>query len=59
MNRKLDELVTYLFRELNFPRGVFLMTGTGIVPPEQFTLAQGDTITITVGDLTLTNEIGA
>ena len=59
MNRKLDELVTYLFRELSFPRGVFLMTGTGIVPPEQFTLAQGDSITITVGDLTLTNEIGA
>ena len=59
INRKLDELVTFLFRELNFPRGVFLMTGTGIVPPEQFTLAQGDTITITVGDLTLINEIGA
>jgi 2-dehydro-3-deoxy-D-arabinonate dehydratase len=58
MNRKLNELVTYLFRELKFPRGVFLMTGTGIVPPEQFTLAQGDSITITVGDLTLINEIG-
>lgn len=58
MNRKLEELVTYLFLELSFPQGVFLMTGTGIVPPDQFTLAQGDLITITVGDLTIKNEIG-
>ena len=53
MNRKLDELVAYLFRELSFPQGVFLLTGTGIVPPEQFTLAHGDLVTITIGDLTL------
>jgi 2-dehydro-3-deoxy-D-arabinonate dehydratase len=59
MNRKLEELVTYLFRELSFPQGEFLLTGTGIVPPEQFTLAQGDNVTITVGDLSLENEIGA
>ena len=59
MNRKLDELVAYLFRELSFPHGVFLMTGTGIVPPEQFTLAQATPITITVGELTLINTIGA
>jgi 2-dehydro-3-deoxy-D-arabinonate dehydratase len=59
INRKLDELAAYLFRELSFPQGVFLMTGTGIVPPEQFTLALGDAITITVGDLTLINKIGA
>ena len=59
MNRKLDELVTYLYRELSFPEGAFLLTGTGIVPPEQFTLAQGDTVTVTVGSLTLVNAIGA
>jgi 2-dehydro-3-deoxy-D-arabinonate dehydratase len=59
MNRKLEELVTYLFRELSFPQGVFLLTGTGIVPPEQFTLAQGDNVIITVGDLILANPIGA
>ena len=58
MNRKLEELAAYLFRELSFPQGVFLMTGTGIVPPDEFTLAHGDSISITVGDLTLENEIG-
>jgi len=59
MNRKMDELVAYLFRELSFPQGVFLLTGTGIVPPEQFTLTHGDLVSITIGDLTLANEIGA
>ena len=59
MNRKLEELVAYLFRELSFPQGAFLLTGTGIVPPEQFTLAHGDSMIITVGDVTLANEIGA
>jgi 2-dehydro-3-deoxy-D-arabinonate dehydratase len=59
MNRKLDELVAYLYRELSFPHGAFLLTGTGIVPPEQFTLAHGDNMIITVGEVTLENEIGA
>jgi 2-dehydro-3-deoxy-D-arabinonate dehydratase len=59
MNRKLEDLVDYLFRELIFPQGVFLLTGTGIVPPEQFTLARGDNVIITVGDLILENAIGA
>jgi 2-dehydro-3-deoxy-D-arabinonate dehydratase len=58
MNRKLEELVAYLFRELSFPHGAFLMTGTGVVPPDQFTLARSDLIAITIGDLTLENEIG-
>ncbi len=57
MNRKLEELAAYLFRELSFPQGAFLLTGTGIVPPESFTLAQGDAVRITVGDLTLENRI--
>ncbi len=59
MNRKFEELVAYLFRELSFPQGVFLLTGTGIVPPDPFTLAQGDNVIITVGELTLSNEIAA
>jgi len=59
MNRKLEELVAYLFRELSFPQGAFLLTGTGVVPTEQFTLVHGDNVIITVGDLTLANEIGA
>ena len=59
MNRQIEELVSYLFRELHFPQGVFLMTGTGIVPPPQFTLAPGDRMTITIGDLCLINQVGA
>ena len=59
MNRKLEELVSYLYQELRFPQGAFLLTGTGIVPPEQFTLIRADRVTVTVGDLTLDNEIGA
>lgn len=58
MNRKVEDLASYLFRELRFPEGVFLLTGTGIVPSEAFTLAYGDQITITVGDLTLLNPVG-
>jgi 2-dehydro-3-deoxy-D-arabinonate dehydratase len=58
MNRRVEELVAYLYLELSFPHGAFLLTGTGIVPPEQFTLAHGDRVTITVGELTLVNEIG-
>lgn len=59
MNRKPEELVVYLFKELSFPQGAFLMTGTGIVPPDQFTLADGDVVIIRVGELTLTNPTGA
>jgi 2-dehydro-3-deoxy-D-arabinonate dehydratase len=58
MNRKMDELAAYLLRELSFPQGAFLMTGTGIVPPDSFTLAQGDQLSITIGGMTLTNPIG-
>jgi 2-dehydro-3-deoxy-D-arabinonate dehydratase len=41
-------LVDYLFRENSFPFGTFLMTGTGIVPPDSFTLASEDKIRITI-----------
>jgi 2-dehydro-3-deoxy-D-arabinonate dehydratase len=58
MNRRLEELVHYLYSELNFPQGAFLMTGTGIVPPEAFSLTPGDQVTIQVGRLTLINPIG-
>jgi 2-dehydro-3-deoxy-D-arabinonate dehydratase len=56
MKRKLEDLAAYLFRELSFPAGVFLMTGTGIVPPEAFTLQPGDEVRVTVGDLLLCNN---
>lgn len=57
MKRRLEELAEYLGRELGFPQGVFLMTGTGIVPPEDFSLQPGDTVRIGVGALTLQNWV--
>jgi 2-dehydro-3-deoxy-D-arabinonate dehydratase len=57
MKRPLEELVAFLYRELDFPRGVFLMTGTGIVPPQEFSLEGGDLVRITIGTLTLENEV--
>jgi len=58
MKRRLEELVSYLGRELAFPEGVFLMTGTGIVPEETFTLQRGDVIDIRVGACRIVNPIG-
>ena len=57
IKRPLDDLVAYLRKELDFPNGVFLMTGTGIVPPDDFSLAPGDQVRITIGSLTLENEV--
>jgi 2-dehydro-3-deoxy-D-arabinonate dehydratase len=48
LKRDPKTLVEYLFRDNSFPAGVFLMTGTGIVPPASFTLASGDRIRITI-----------
>ncbi len=48
MKRKHGELVAFLFRECSFPNGVFLMTGTGIIPPDDFTLQSGDEIRIQI-----------
>lgn len=56
IKRPLGELVEYLCRETAFPGGAFLMTGTGIVPPMEFSLQRGDTVRITIGDLTLENH---
>ncbi len=57
IKRGLDELAGYLTRELDFPHGVFLMTGTGIVPDDDFTLKPGDTVRITIGERTLENSV--
>ncbi len=57
MKRPLTELLDWLGRELEFPQGVFLMTGTGIVPPDAFTLERGDIIRIAVADLLLENTV--
>ena len=58
MKRPIGELAEYLFRENSFPRGVFLMTGTGIIPPDEFTLLTGDRVRITIDPIgTLENEV--
>jgi 2-dehydro-3-deoxy-D-arabinonate dehydratase len=59
MKRKHQDLVAYLFRECNFPQGCFLMTGTGIIPPDEFTLQVGDETRITIEHIgTLVNVVG-
>jgi 2-dehydro-3-deoxy-D-arabinonate dehydratase len=58
IKRDLQSLVDYLFRENSFPMGCFLMTGTGIVPPSDFTLKSGDRVRITISPIgTLENEV--
>ncbi len=48
LKRDPKELARFLFRDNSFPQGVFLMTGTGIVPANDFTLAKGDVILIQI-----------
>jgi 2-dehydro-3-deoxy-D-arabinonate dehydratase len=48
MNRRCEDLVHWLGRENSFPHGAILLTGTGIVPPDDFSLRHGDHITIDV-----------
>jgi 2-dehydro-3-deoxy-D-arabinonate dehydratase len=48
LHRGLSDLIEYLRRDNEFPAGVFLMTGTGIVPPSEFTLQDGDEVTIRI-----------
>jgi len=58
IKRSFEELAEYLFRESTFPTGCFLMTGTGIVPPDAFTLQQGDEVNISIDGIgTLTNNV--
>ncbi len=58
MKRKPEELLHFLFRETTFPSGVYLMTGTGIIPPSEFTLNSGDVIQITIQHIgVLTNVV--
>ena len=48
MKRRFEELVDWLFRDNVFPNGCYLLTGTGIVPPDAFTLQSGDEVRITI-----------
>lgn len=56
MKRTLPELVEFLTRELDFPQGVFLMTGTCLVP-DDFTLQVDDTVFISVGETRIENQV--
>ena len=59
LKRDPKTLVEYLFRDNSFPAGVFLMTGTGIVPPSTFTLRHQDRVRITIEPIgVLENEVG-
>jgi 2-dehydro-3-deoxy-D-arabinonate dehydratase len=58
LHRRFDEMVTYLFLENDFPDGVFLCTGTALVPESQFSLESGDMVQIDIEQLgTLRNPV--
>ena len=58
MKRSLNELAGWLFKEMDFETGVFLMTGTCVVPPNEFTLQENDVVNITIAGIgVLTNTI--
>ncbi len=58
LRRSPAELIDFLFRDNSFPDGVYLMTGTGIVPGDEFTLHHGDEIRITIEGIgTLENHV--
>lgn len=59
LKRAPEQLVEYLYRENAFPNGCFLLTGTGIVPPDSFTLQAGDEIRIEIDGVgALVNTVG-
>ncbi len=58
IKRRFDELLDYLSRSQSFPHGAMLLTGTGVVPDEDFTLAAGDVVSITISGIgTLENPV--
>jgi 2-dehydro-3-deoxy-D-arabinonate dehydratase len=58
MARTPEELIHWLFQDNDFPHGAILLTGTGIVPPDDFTLCSGDLISITITGIgTLDNPV--
>ncbi len=58
MARTVESLAEWLFKENEFPNGAMLLTGTGIVPPDNFTLASGDDVSITIAGIgTLRNSV--
>jgi 2-dehydro-3-deoxy-D-arabinonate dehydratase len=59
LKREPKELAKFLFRDNSFPDGAFLMTGTGVVPGDEFSLASGDVIRIEIDGIgVLENLVG-
>jgi 2-dehydro-3-deoxy-D-arabinonate dehydratase len=58
MKRGFEELIGWLVKENDLATGAFLLTGTGVVPPDNFTLEDGDSVSIEITGIgTLTNPI--
>jgi 2-dehydro-3-deoxy-D-arabinonate dehydratase len=58
IKRRFPELIEFLFRSQQFPHGALLLTGTGIVPPETFSLEEGDLVRIEISGIgVLTNVV--
>ena len=58
MARSFEDLIDWLSRENDFPNGVILLTGTGIIPPDEFTLENGDMVSIKISNIgTLSNPV--
>jgi 2-dehydro-3-deoxy-D-arabinonate dehydratase len=58
LKRTPEELVEYLYRETSFPQGCVLLTGTGVIPPDDFTLHSGDSVEIRIPQIgTLRNTV--
>jgi 2-dehydro-3-deoxy-D-arabinonate dehydratase len=58
IKRKFAELAEFLFRSQKFPHGAILLTGTGVVPPDSFTLNAGDVVKIEISGIgTLENTV--
>ena len=51
MARTFDDLIGYLGRDSSFPQGAFLLTGTGVVPGDEFTLLPGDIVSIAIAGI--------
>ncbi len=58
MARSFEDLIAWLGKETSFPHGAVLLTGTGVVPPDDFSLAAGDVVHITISGIgVLTNPV--
>lgn len=58
IKRRFSDLIEYLFRSQRFPNGAVLLTGAGVVPPDSFTLAAGDSVRISISGVgTLENPV--